>query len=197
MEIHQHRTIQLLQVHPVRARVVADPLGVARQAIKQMARVQPPAGMAQTTQVVRRPLAVALRKIHLIRVRIKPIRQILVRAIQSWAVLMIWVINQVLHRVNRMGLKRLILMVIRVVMLMVMGMVQEVNNMGFLTFLTCLMAAVSLIGVGLSRMVISGRFRPLLLLLLVVSVLKIFCLILGSLVVIHSRGRLFAKLPKG
>ena len=177
--------------------MVVDPLGVARQAIKQMARVQPPAGMAQTTEVVRRPPAVALRKIHLIQVRIKPILQIPVREIQRWAVLMIWVINQVLHRANRMGLKRLILMEIRVVILMVMVMVQAVNNMGFLMFLTCLMAVENLIGMELSQMEILGHFRPLLLLLLEVSVLKIFCLILGSSVVIHFRGRLYVKLPKG
>ena len=155
-----------------------------------MARVQPPAGMAQTTEVVRRPLAVALRKIPLIQIRIKLIHQIQVRVIQRWVVLMIRARNQILHRVDLM-------VQIRVVMQMVMGMVQEVNNMGFLMFLTCLMAVVSLIGMELSQMEILGHFRPLLLLLLAVSVLKIFCLILGSLVVIHFRGRLYVKLPKG
>ena len=161
--------------------------------------------MAQTTEVVRRPPAVALRKIHLIQVRIKPIHQIRINlilqipvmVIQIWVVLMIRVRNQILHLVNRMVQKRLILMEIRLVMLMVMVMVQVVNNMGFLMFLTCLMVVVSLIGMGLSQMVISGRFRPLLLLLLAVSVLKIFCLILVSLVVIHFLGRLYVKLPKG
>ena len=120
--------------------------------------MQPPAGMARATQVVRRPPAVALRKIHLIQIRIKPIHQIRiklllqiqVRAIQKWVVLMIMERNQILHRVNRMGLKRLILMEIRLVMLMVMVMVQAVNNMGFLMFLMCLMAVANLIGMELS-----------------------------------------------
>ena len=172
-------------------------VAVVRQVIKEMARVQPPAGMAQTTEVVRRPLVVALRKIHLIQIRIKPIHQIPVGAIQKWVVLMIMERNQILHRVNPMVLKRLILMEIRVVMLMVMGMVKVVGNMAFLMFLTCLMVVVSLIGVGLSLMVILGRFPPPPLLLLAVSVLKIFCLILGSLVVIRFHGCLFVKLPKG
>ena len=88
-------------------------------------------------------------------------------------------------------------MEIRVVVQMVMGMVKAVDNMAFLMFLTCLMVVVSLIGVGLSLMGILGRSPLLLLLLLAVSVLKIFCLILGSLVVIRSHGCLFAKLPKG
>ncbi|OFO30408.1 hypothetical protein HMPREF3052_00015 [Neisseria sp. HMSC056A03] len=56
---------------------------------------------------------------------------------------------------------------------------------------------VSLIGAALSLMVILEHLGHLLLFLLPVSVLKIFCLILVSLVVIRFLGRLYAKLPKG
>ena len=55
----------------------------------------------------------------------------------------------------------------------------------------------SLIGAVLSLMAISVHLSHLLILLLAVSVLKIFCLILASLVVIHSRGLLYVNLPKG
>ena len=71
--------------------------------------------------------------------------------------------------------------------------------MNFLKFLNLRLekAMEILIGAVLSLMAISVHLSHLLIFLLVVSVLKIFCLILASLVVIHSRGRLYVKLPKG
>ena len=71
--------------------------------------------------------------------------------------------------------------------------------MNFLKFLNLRLekAMEILIGAVLSLMAILVHLSHLLIFLLAVSVLKIFCLILASLVVIHSRGRLCVKLPKG
>ena len=71
--------------------------------------------------------------------------------------------------------------------------------MNFLKFLNLRLekAMESLIGAVLSLMAISVHLSHLLILLLAVSVLKIFCLILASSVVIRSLGRPYVKLHKG
>ena len=81
----------------------------------------------------------------------------------------------------------------------VKGMAVVVKIMNCLKFLSLRLekAMWSLIGAVLSLMVILEHLGHLLLFLLPVSVLKIFCLILVSLVVIRFLGRLYAKLPKG